>query len=292
MGSMAQTGLILVPSDALGHTWALPGALGGGQGLPPPTGPRHLKKKTYASFATGGGALRRSQRGWSGALRGCGAEAGRAPPAASRCWPPRAAAIRRWSRHSSAAAPGSSLIVPGSSGGSRSSGGAGRAACSGACGVAPAGELAVLEGCPRLEPRDRLEHLSQLVHVVEGEAEVGLGRACAATSKGRGGWRGVLRRCCAGKARAGVGEKVVVAVELVHRPLHHPADLEHVAPLVKDRLMDARRPDLESDVAEARHLEIGDPAEDLLFEGDRGLAGLTRSRMASEVLSLGPERHL
>ena len=24
MGSMAQTGLLLVPSDALGHTWALP----------------------------------------------------------------------------------------------------------------------------------------------------------------------------------------------------------------------------------------------------------------------------
>ena len=40
MGSMAQTGLLLVPSDALGHTWALPGALGGGLGLPPPTGPR------------------------------------------------------------------------------------------------------------------------------------------------------------------------------------------------------------------------------------------------------------
>ena len=35
MGSMAQTGLLLVPSDALGHTWALPGALGAGQGLPP-----------------------------------------------------------------------------------------------------------------------------------------------------------------------------------------------------------------------------------------------------------------
>ena len=44
MGSMAQTGLLLVPSDALGHTWALPGALGGGQGLPPPTGPRHLNR--------------------------------------------------------------------------------------------------------------------------------------------------------------------------------------------------------------------------------------------------------
>ena len=43
MGSMAQTGLLLVPSDALGHTWALPGALGGGQGLPPPTGPRQFR---------------------------------------------------------------------------------------------------------------------------------------------------------------------------------------------------------------------------------------------------------
>ena len=40
MGSMAQTGLLLVPSDALGHTWALPGALGAGQGLPPETGMR------------------------------------------------------------------------------------------------------------------------------------------------------------------------------------------------------------------------------------------------------------
>ncbi len=37
MGSMAQTGLLLVPSDALGHTWALPGVLGAGPGLPPPT---------------------------------------------------------------------------------------------------------------------------------------------------------------------------------------------------------------------------------------------------------------
>ena len=43
MGSMAQTGLLLVPSDALGHTWALPGALGGGRGLPPETGPGDLK---------------------------------------------------------------------------------------------------------------------------------------------------------------------------------------------------------------------------------------------------------
>ena len=38
MGSMAQTGLLLVPSDALGHTWALPGVLGAGQGLPSETG--------------------------------------------------------------------------------------------------------------------------------------------------------------------------------------------------------------------------------------------------------------
>ena len=28
MGSVAQTGLLLVPSDALGHTWVLPGVLG------------------------------------------------------------------------------------------------------------------------------------------------------------------------------------------------------------------------------------------------------------------------
>ncbi len=45
MGSMAQTGLLLVPSDALGHTWALPGVLGGGQGVPPQTGPKNLNKK-------------------------------------------------------------------------------------------------------------------------------------------------------------------------------------------------------------------------------------------------------
>ena len=43
MGSMAQTGLLLVPSDALGHTWALPGVLGAGQGLPPETGTKDLK---------------------------------------------------------------------------------------------------------------------------------------------------------------------------------------------------------------------------------------------------------
>ena len=43
MGSMAQTGLLLVPSDALGHTWALPGVLGAGQDLPPESGPGNLK---------------------------------------------------------------------------------------------------------------------------------------------------------------------------------------------------------------------------------------------------------
>ena len=45
MGSMAQTGLLLVPSDALGHTWALPGVLGAGQGLPPTTGPKDLNAR-------------------------------------------------------------------------------------------------------------------------------------------------------------------------------------------------------------------------------------------------------
>ena len=46
MGSMAQTGLLLVPSDALGHTWALPGVVGAGQGLPPPpTGPKNLNAR-------------------------------------------------------------------------------------------------------------------------------------------------------------------------------------------------------------------------------------------------------
>ena len=48
MGSMAQTGLLLVPSDALGHTWALPGVLGAGRGLPPETGPRDLKTNSLA----------------------------------------------------------------------------------------------------------------------------------------------------------------------------------------------------------------------------------------------------
>ena len=46
MGSMAQTGLLLVPSDALGHTWALPGVLGAGQGLPPESGPGNLNPFT------------------------------------------------------------------------------------------------------------------------------------------------------------------------------------------------------------------------------------------------------
>ena len=45
MGSMAQTGRLLVPSDALGHTWALPGVLGAGQGLPPETGPKDLLER-------------------------------------------------------------------------------------------------------------------------------------------------------------------------------------------------------------------------------------------------------
>ena len=52
MGSMAQTGLLLVPSDTLGHTWAFPGALGGGKGLPPPTGPRHLLMPLPATHCT------------------------------------------------------------------------------------------------------------------------------------------------------------------------------------------------------------------------------------------------
>jgi len=47
MGSMAQTGLLLVPSDALGHTWALPTWGSRGQGLPPETGMRHLKEGNY-----------------------------------------------------------------------------------------------------------------------------------------------------------------------------------------------------------------------------------------------------
>ena len=58
MGSMAQTGLLLVPSDALGHTWALPGVLGAGQGLPPPTGPEDLKQNNSHSQQTGSTQVR------------------------------------------------------------------------------------------------------------------------------------------------------------------------------------------------------------------------------------------
>ena len=54
MGSMAQTGLLLVPSDALGHTWALPGVLGAGQGLPPEASSVILVlKETEAAKADG-----------------------------------------------------------------------------------------------------------------------------------------------------------------------------------------------------------------------------------------------
>ena len=68
MGSMAQTGLLLVPSDALGHTWALPGVLGAGQGLPPESGPGNLKScereesgtRTVGRCGTHGGAPGRS----------------------------------------------------------------------------------------------------------------------------------------------------------------------------------------------------------------------------------------
>ena len=42
------TGTVFFPSDALGHTWALPGALGGGQGLPPETGMEDLKPEAPA----------------------------------------------------------------------------------------------------------------------------------------------------------------------------------------------------------------------------------------------------
>ena len=59
---MAQTGLLLVPSDALGHTWALPGALGGGLGLPPPTGPRDLKSRIRAASALSSIFLPRTAR--------------------------------------------------------------------------------------------------------------------------------------------------------------------------------------------------------------------------------------
>ena len=58
MGSMAQTGLLLVPSDALGHTWALPGVLGAGQGLPPESGPGNLKRCGRAPEVDGPGGSR------------------------------------------------------------------------------------------------------------------------------------------------------------------------------------------------------------------------------------------
>ena len=54
MGSMAQTGLLLVPSDALGHTWALPGVLGAGQGLPPETDTRDRSPDVLIPAADGG----------------------------------------------------------------------------------------------------------------------------------------------------------------------------------------------------------------------------------------------
>ena len=65
MGSMAQTGLLLVPSDALGHTWALPGVLGAGQGLPPESGPGNLNtvrgindRSEYVHTLSGGQLIR------------------------------------------------------------------------------------------------------------------------------------------------------------------------------------------------------------------------------------------
>ena len=75
----------------------------------------------------------------------------------------------------------------------------------------------------------------------------------------------------------GLGKGVVVAVELVHRHLYHPADLEHVALLVKDRRRDARRPQLERDEADARHLPLSDPAEDVRLKHDRALAARPRA---------------
>ena len=62
MGSMAQTGLLLVPSDALGHTWALPGVLGAGQGLPPESGPGNLNEWVCAGSA-GRPSSRQASRG-------------------------------------------------------------------------------------------------------------------------------------------------------------------------------------------------------------------------------------
>ena len=63
MGSMAQTGLLLVPSDALGHTWALPGVLGTGQGLPPETGTKNLKNERSDSTSQGEGASQQHHEG-------------------------------------------------------------------------------------------------------------------------------------------------------------------------------------------------------------------------------------
>ena len=54
---MAQTGLLLVPSDALGHTWALPGVLGAGQGLPSETGMHACKTNLTLTRHLGPGAL-------------------------------------------------------------------------------------------------------------------------------------------------------------------------------------------------------------------------------------------
>ena len=70
MGSMAQTGLLLVPSDALGHTWALPGVLGAGQGLPPPTGPENLKRIAHRAQPEPFEPFRAFKRGEAGGRAG------------------------------------------------------------------------------------------------------------------------------------------------------------------------------------------------------------------------------
>ena len=54
IGSMAQTGLLLVPSDALGHTWALPGVLGAGQGLPPKLARGTLNSSIFQAWSVEG----------------------------------------------------------------------------------------------------------------------------------------------------------------------------------------------------------------------------------------------
>ena len=84
-----------------------------------------------------------------------------------------------------------------------------------------------------------------------------------------------MAQVCGSEGRT-EGEGVVPAVERDHRHLYYPVDLEHVALLVKDRRHDARRPQLESDEADTQHFPLSGPAEDVLFEGDRGLAGLPR----------------